>query len=477
MRPPFYFRCLTLLIGLCGSAMAANASHLMGAELTYEYAGTIANPFQYRVVARLFSDQNSVITDPQLVLTCGRNECGTALTGSFLATLVEVNNVSNLTGCTNGGAAYRVSTLVALVQLPPARWTLSIDGSNRAIGIANVTQSGNQSTYVQALLDNSTSLVNSSPRFTTSQLIELAGAQDQRYSVNAFDSEGDSLVYQLVRPLATPTPAAPCGTPTLGLLAPHFQLNAATGELRTLAGPPQLGRYTLATRIDEFRRISGNWQLIGSITRDVTYFVMSGTNQVPAFTRVALSQAPTGQLLDQLIRVNPSQTVTLRLSAADPNAGQQLRLTSDLAAVVPGAALQDQGNGQGLLTWQVPATLPMGRYAFTTSAYDNNCPIQGGAVLTLRFLVTRDVLVTQTYQPLPETPFPIPFTDEVRFQLAGPGNAPVIVVDRLGRTVAQLISAPDGRVRWYPATSLAAGLYLARKVGGTQIARLLYNGR
>ena len=69
-------------------------------------------------------------------------------------------------------------------------------------------------------------------------------------------------------------------------------------------------------------------------------------------------------------------------------------------------------------------------------------------MLTLRFLVTRDVLVTQTYQPLPEPPFPIPFTDEVRFQLAGPGSAPVIVVDRLGRTVAQLISAPDGRVRW-----------------------------
>lgn len=98
-------------------------------------------------------------------------------------------------------------------------------------------------------------------------------------------------------------------------------------------------------------------------------------------------------------------------------------------------------------------------------------------MLTLRFLVTRDVLVTQTYQPLPEPPFPIPFTDEVRFQLAGPGSAPVIVVDRLGRTVAQLISAPDGRVRWYPATSLAAGLYLARKIGGTQVARLLYNGR
>lgn len=479
MRPSFLFRSVAALACWWGSVLVANASHVLGADLAYEYAGTTSNPFQYHVTARLFRDGNSLITDFQGTLTCSKNECGTALPGSFTATLVRTGAVTVLPNCTGPGVTYQLITLEGMVQLPPGRWTLGIDFSNRAMGILNVVQSSNFSTYVKAQLDNSTGLTNSSPRFVTSRLIQWAGVQPQRFSVNTFDSEGDSLVYRLVQPLATPTAASPCGVLTTGPIAPNFQLNAATGELSTVpvVGPIPTGSYALAVQVDEYRRLNGSWQQIGSVARDVTYFLVASTNQAPAFTRVASGQNPTGQLLGQTIRVNPGQTVQLLLTATDADAGQVVGLASDLAAVVPGATLQDQGSGRGLFTWQVPAALPLGRYAFAVTAYDDACPYRGEAVLTLSFLVTRNALAAQPRQPLRQSPFPVPFAEEVRFQLATSGTTPVVVTDALGRAVAQLTSAPDGLVRWHPAASLPPGLYFARTLVGAQVARLLYSGR
>ena len=466
-----------MLVCWWASVATAQASHTKGADLTYQYVGTAANPHQYRITAQLFNTTSGV-SDERVTLTCGKNECGTVLPGSFTATLVRTGAVAAGPACSGATGGYEVVVLEGLVQLPPAQWTLSIDMANRPGSIVNVSQSMFQSTYVQSLLDNSSGLVNSSPRFTTARLIQLTGSQFQRHSLNAFDAEGDSLTYQLVQPLAAPAQATYCGTPTTGAIAPHFQLNAATGELLTVAtGPVQQGSYAIAVRVNEYRRVGGSWQLIGSITRDATYYLTAGSNQMPAFTRVAPAGSPTSQLLGQTIRVAPGQTVALLLTATDPDAGQALTLSSNVAGLVPGATFQPQGNGQGLLTWQVPGALPPGRYFLTVSAHDNACPTPGASVLTLSFLVTPQALATRARRPLAQAPFPTPFAEEVRFRLAGAGAATVTIVDGLGRTVAQLMSSTDGGVQWRPAAALPAGLYLARNASGTQVARLLYSGR
>lgn len=466
-----------MLVCWWASATTAYASHVLGADLAYQYAGTATNPYQYHVTARLF-DTGGPVTDTQITLTCGKNECGTTLPGSFVTTLMRTSVALLPSGCASAASSYKAIILEGMVQLSPAHWTLSIDLSNRATGVINIQQSVNLSTHVKAVLDNSTGLVNSSPQFTTSRLIQLYGPQFQRNSLNAFDAEGDSLTYELVQPLATPTPATACGMPTVGDIAPHFQINAATGELLTVAtGPIQQGRYAIAGRVSEYRRLGGSWQQVGSITRDMTYFVTAGSNQMPTFTRVAPAGSPTSQLLGQTVRVAPGQSVALLLTATDPDAGQTLTLGSNVAGLVPGATFQPQGNGQGLLTWQVPVALPPGRYFLTVSAHDNACPTPGASVLTLSFLVTPQALATRARRPLAQAPFPTPFAEEVRFQLAGAGATTVTIVDGLGRTVTQLMSGTDGGVQWRPAAALPAGLYLARNASGTQVARLLYSGR
>jgi len=476
MRTPFLFRSFAFLACWLGSAVVARASHNLGSELTYEYIGTPANPNRYHVVARLFRDLNSAVDDPITTLTCGKEECGAMLPGSFTTTLVRTSTTPVATGCTSSGIRYALDVLEGQVDLAPAHWTLSINLSNRQIGVMNVAASYAQTVYVKAELDNTNGLVNSSPRFTTSRIIQLTGTQPQRYSTSAFDSEGDSLVYQLVQPLAEPTAALPCGFVTTGAIAPHFQLNAASGELLTVAGPTQQGLYAMAVRVNEYRRVSGSWRQIGSITRDMNYIVSVGTNQTPAFTSVVRTGSPGTQLLGQAIRVNSGQTVSLTLTATDPNAGQALTLNSNIASLVPGASFQDLGGGQGLLTWQVPATFPLGRYALTATALDDACPAAGASVVVLPFVVTQQVLATHTRQALAQLPFPVPFQDEVRFQLAGASRQQVVIVDGLGRTVAQLTPAADGSVVWHPAASVSAGLYYARNQDGSQVAHLSYRG-
>ena len=482
MRKLFRFRCLAALLFCLSGPLIANATHLLGGDLRYEYVGTAANPNQYHITAVLFGDNSpgtlAVVSDTEL--SCGKNECGVTLQGSFTTRLTLTRRDIVGTGCGGSGAImYTVNTLEGNVQLPPARWTLSINGSNRNSYILNIAQPVAQSQYVQAELDNSAGLVNSSPRFNSDRLIQLSSVQSkQRYSLSAFDSEGDFLTYHLVQPLAGPSASSACSTPTVGALAPHFQLDAATGTLLTTNGPAQQGRYSLAARVDEYRQIGGSWQRIGSIARDMTYFVQLGSgNHVPGFTRVALASAPTGQLLGQTIRVNPGQTLALTLTAADVDAGQVLTLGSTAAGTVPGATFQNLGNGQGLLTWQVPANQHAGRYFLTAAATDDACPIAGTEVLTLQVQVTTQTLATRQRQQLAQLPYPTPFQEAVQFRLAGPGQQPVTITDGLGRTVARLQTTADGSLTWRPTPALTAGLYFARTADGTQVARLAYAGR
>lgn len=476
MRAPFLFRIVAALVCCWGSTTIARASHVLGTELTYEYVGTAANPNRYHVTARLFRDLTSAVDQPTLDLICGQNECGNTLPGSFTYMMTRTSTIPVPTGCASATLRYSLDTFDALLTLAPAHWTLSVNLPNRQRGVVNVTLSDQFTVFIKAELDNTNGLINSSPRFTTARIIQLTNSQPQRYSTSAFDAEGDSLVYQLVQPLAEPTTASPCGFATTGTIAPHFQLNAATGELQTVAGPTQQGLYAMTVRVSEYRRISGLWQPIGSIMRDMNYIVSISNNQLPAFISVVRTGSPSIQLLGQTIRVNPGETLSLTLLATDADASQVLSFSSDMVAFVSGTAFQYLGGGQCSFIWQVPVNQPLGRYELIATALDNACPVAGADVVTLPIMVGQRALATRIRQALAQPPFPAPFQDEVHFQLAGIGQQSVVITDEVGRTVARLITAVDGNAVWRPASHLSAGLYFARNQDGSQVARLSYSG-
>ncbi|UOQ65448.1 hypothetical protein [Hymenobacter volaticus] len=140
---------------------------------------------------------------------------------------------------------------------------------------------------------------------------------------------------------------------------------------------------------------------------------------------------------------------------------------------MPGASFQAQGANQGVLTWQVPATLPLGRYIMAVTVADNNCPLNGFEVRTVTFLVSNRALATHGGRPQVLAAHPLPFHDRVQFKLPTATVQPVTITDYLGRLVTTLKSRPDGSVEWLPSADVAAGTYFARPANGGYVCRLL----
>lgn len=328
------FRWLAALVLWLGPLLAAHATHILGGEITYKpVASTTAGVPRYHVTAIVYRDPTNV-TQPYIQLACSRNGCGSATTtGNFFLT-VPVSQVATTysLGCpTSAGYTYQVLLYEADIDLPAGQWTLSVAEYNRSAGIQNLVNSVTTGYYVSTYLDNALAGQNTSPRFLSTLLPFLCNGQAQRYSFSAFDADGDSLVYQFRQPEQSSAPQSPtgpyfCGSPIAGNLSPHFQLNAATGALTTIPLPVQQGRFAMAARVSEYRRLGGSWQLIGYVTRDITYLAVGSLNTNPRFTALRLNGATTTQPLSQTIRVQPGQAVALALEATDPDAGQTLSL-------------------------------------------------------------------------------------------------------------------------------------------------------
>ncbi|MDO7885388.1 hypothetical protein [Hymenobacter cheonanensis] len=475
------FRLRWLLAGLfwVSTLPAARASHILGGDITYApVAATTVGVPRYHVVVRLFRDVTGV-DQPTVRLACNRSDCNaTASNYFFVDNILRTMNARRTSlGCATASPfrVYDTYLYETDVDLPPGQWTLSASLENRSGSILNIPNSIARSFYISAFLDNQLAPQNSSPQFLTTLLPYLCGSTTQRYSFSSFDSDGDSLAYSFILSQENLIPGGTknlCGSPIAGSFSPHFQINAATGELTAPAGPVQQGTYVMAARVNEYRRIGGTWQPIGYIIRDVSYLAYSGTNLPPGFTGLTLASGAT-QPLDQLIAVRPGQTVSLLLTAADPDAGQTLRFSSEATNIIPGLSLATVSGTQARLTWQVPASLPPGRYRATIAVQDDGCPLNASAEQTVSFVVSNLPLATRATSDTEATAFPMPFREQVQFRAGGSGQL-VVIVDELGRTIAQLRAGADGRVLWQPAASLPAGLYLARGADGRPLARLLH---
>jgi hypothetical protein len=475
MQTTTRFRWLAALVLWLGPLLAAHATHILGGEVTYKpVASTTAGVPRYHVTAVLYRDPSQA-QQPTAQIVFSRGGCGSAAaTGSFAVTVTrnQTNALYSL-GCTTLFYYYEVYLYETDVDLPVGQWTISVAEYNRAASIQNLVNSVATSYYVTTYLDNALAGQNASPRFLSTLLPYLCNGQAQRYSFSAFDSDGDSLVYQFRQPeQSTQSLTSPygCGSPIAGTLSPHFLLDATTGALTAIPAPVQQGRFAMAARVSEYRRLNGSWQLIGYVTRDITYLVIGSTNQTPRFTALRLNGAAATQPLGQTIRVQPGQAAALALEAADPDAGQALRFESQAPGIIPGLSLQTTGATTAQLTWQVPATLPPGRYTATVAVLDNGCP-NASEEYTFSFLVSSTALATRAAAAATDV-FPVPFREQVQFTTAP--NQAVILVDALGREVARLTSTASGLVRWQPTPTLPAGLYLARAASnGQPLARLL----
>jgi hypothetical protein len=336
----------------------------------------------------------------------------------------------------------------------------------------NLQNPASQNIYLTAYLDNSVVSQDTSPVFQ-SLLQPIVGiSAPMPFSMSAFDADGDSLAYELIQP------ANGCNQPIAhnpSTFVPHYTISTATGALTATAAAStsSQGYYVIAAKVSEYRKVGANrWVLIGYVIRDTMYLLFPNTNQPPTFTTMQVNGGA-AQPLSTNVAIQAGQTVSVLLQATDPDATQQLRFASAAAGVVPGLSLAQVGTTSATqLTWQVPATLLPGRYSLIVSVVDNGCPYNASEERTLVFVVSGNRPLATRASAAATDVYPVPFREQVQFTTAP--NQAVILVDALGREVARLTSAPSGLVRWQPAATLPAGLYLARSAdSGQPLARLL----
>lgn len=524
-----------LLAGLTlGFAHPARASHAQGGSLTYTSLGGNS----YRIRADFFRECSGTIVPAAVGVNCQTTCNGPAVTAMLSIVGQPVigtpygSAFQPLAVCPLNGQVPAViqANFVALryegtVTLPPNQWVLSLEENARP-QVANL--SSPNTLRLEASLDNRTR-ANTSVTFSSIPAFFVPNEQPNLQHLGAFDADGDSLAYSLVRPLGgcnfyegyalypaglcqtnvistTPPCLLTCpaitrysaripiavrvdtvGTCPFKTAAPRFAFDSLSGALaftpgRYVAAPPVIGNneYVVAVQVTEWRKVGATYVRMGFVRRDMFWVVYNGTNAAlprlaPTVT-VQHGTQTTTQPLSAPVAVRVGEPVVVSFTATSTLTATPLSFTLE-QNTVPGATVQNgPAAGSGRLTFTPPLGLTAGTYRVSLTVTDD-ANVRNLITVPVAFRAYGGVLASRSgAAALRELASPNPFTQQVQFQLAQAGVQSLVVCDQLGRVVAHLRSLADGRVQWQPGAEVPAGLYLARTADGRHTVRLLRNG-
>ncbi|WP_083320973.1 gliding motility-associated C-terminal domain-containing protein [Hymenobacter glacialis] len=296
---------LLLLALLAVGARPALASHLLGGEMSYRYLdanGPGTTPFRYEVTVTLYSNGLSTIdptvaNPPANVTVQIYNRTSGALVTSFSAprqgVLGQPIRPVIPAGCAVVGPnqPFYLLNYVRTVNLP-----VSFDGyyavfsqQARNYTLTNLNAPLNAAQPLTLFVSMAPPLIpNRSPVFSDTAVAIVCQNDTTITLNNAFDADGDRLVYSFgspygIRTNTTSFPPLPPPVPYLpgfsvtnpfGTGAGNFALiNPSTGVAKF--GARNNGLYVVAVDVSEYRTINGREVLIGTTRRDLQLVVSS----------------------------------------------------------------------------------------------------------------------------------------------------------------------------------------------------------
>ena len=381
----------------------AQATHLMGGNLTYEYLGLNGSTglYDYRITLTIYR-----LCDP-----------GSSLLPSTMELGAYQDNPSNPTGDkdllsveslplisqqfitppnANDTCTFLPSVCVeegiytSIISVPAnsTGYYFIADRCCRNNNIANLSNPGGtgQAYFAQA---PAPSVVNSSPTFAVAPVPFICANDTVSVLNQAFDPNGDSLVYSFATPFwgisdaVNSNPGAPVTYPwpippvqyaaTYSVTAPfgaggYISIDPASG-LASYVSTTQ-GFYVVAVEIKEYR----NGVLIGITRRDIQLIVIvCPTNPAPVLTVGNTTTSFT---------IQEGQSLCFNVALTDPN-GDSLFMTPtgdvfNSLIVNPAATLSpDSGSGSFSSQFCWNTACGQGRntpYQFTAIVNDNGCP-------------------------------------------------------------------------------------------------------
>ncbi|MBK0403990.1 T9SS type A sorting domain-containing protein [Adhaeribacter sp. BT258] len=330
-----------------------------------------------------------------------------------------------------------------------------------------------------ALNKVSAGMINRAPKFINPPVIFANVNQLISYSTAAIDMDGDSLVYNLqsLGPWAGYAPGFTYLDPITA--SPALSLNSRTGNITfkptaynaTAGLGATENKYMVGLEVEEYRKISGQMTLIGTIQRCIMVNVFSDPNNTPALTATR-----NGSIIapNTYIDVNPGATITLDFSASDLDASNIISLVSNIQNIISQATFTStpgQSPNSGQISWTpTSADVRDEPYYFNVSAIDGACPYPGTFTNTYGIRVrnitgiTSDCFGAASFQV-----YPNPFTVKVNFRISSVTKAEsIFIYNLLGQQIDEIAipktASAEHSITWENAGKHAAGTYVAKLI-------------
>ena len=194
----------------------------------------------------------------------------------------------------------------------PNCYTLTMSDPNRNADVLNIPNSASVPFFIKSeLCIGSFSGPNSSPVLTNPPIDNACTGSCFQHNAGAFDTDGDSLSYELTNCLGD------LGQPVFGYTIPFgVSIDAVTGDF-SWCSPTMIGEYNFAFIIREWRKdMDGVYHQVGYVLRDMQVLVGSCTNIAPVI-----------QNLDDVC-VTAGDCVNVNVTATDMNVSQALTFSS-----------------------------------------------------------------------------------------------------------------------------------------------------
>lgn len=364
-----------------------SASHAMGVDVNYEFISGNT----YKLQVNFYRDCSGITAPAAVTLSIqSPSNCGTSGTVSLTqqGTGTEVSPLcpaqlgnSTCSGGTLPGVEQYVYEANYTFPSQCTDWVISWTHCCRNAAITNLLTPSSQSMYIEAHLDNTGTLDNSAPVFTTLPVPYICVNQMFCYNHGAVDPDGDSLAYSLVNALTTNATAITYVTPN----TPTYPMTTSSGVVSfdSLTGsmcvtPSVTQTCVITILVEEYR----NGTMIGSTMRDLQVIVQNCTNQQPIDSSGGIQNLTGGALLDSnSVEVCPGDPISFNLVFTDPNPGDNITVTSNVGTAIPGATLNTSGTNPVTVSFSwTPTSFDIGFHQFTLTLQDDGCPILGSQV-------------------------------------------------------------------------------------------------
>jgi gliding motility-associated-like protein len=374
-----------LLLSLAPSVLAQPIS----GEISYNWVSGET----YRIRLILYRSCSSPAAFPSSYDVRLSSPCGTAFTATLpLQGVVGVSNACAAsaanTTCTNPASPMEgvtQHTYQLNVTLPAkCLWLIQFQACNRTAA-TYVTGSGSSCFYIEAQLNNSGTIQNTSPVFTFPPIHFTQQGKLFTFNPTTYDQDGDSLTFEAIEPLTVTSPGLwtttslsypfPYGAYNPFPAAPlNFTYSLVDGQ--TSMTPTTTGSTILAIRVREYR----NGVLIGSIVREMrlTVEALNGVNTAPPGP-IVITRPVGAAPLDTVGRtfyVCRNSTLQFQLSVTDATPGDMVSISSLVGLALPGSITSNTNGNPATMnvTWTPTSFASLGSNPFSFLIFDFECP-------------------------------------------------------------------------------------------------------